>query len=585
MKNILLYSLLLLITIISITCKNHTYNNPVDASVALTGPTGLEVVSITETAVDLKWKMPAPDPEYPNASILLLIERSTDGTNYSVVDSADVNMTVKSIRGVYYADVQYSFRIKAKIEDRFSQSSNVVTTKYDFPAPSSCTIASMNETSALIRWVDNSAIETGFVIEQSSDRTNYTLIDSVGPDITSKSVAGRYEVGGTYSFRVKAKSMYNMTAYSNIALKTFTLNNPPAMPGNPSPADAATGVSNSPVLSWSCSDTDGDALTYDVFFGTASNPTTQIATGQSATTLSRTGLSLNTTYYWRVDAKDSKGATTTGTVWSFTTTKVIDLLMVAVAGGTFQMGSTTGNSNEQPVHSVTVGSFAIDKFEITYEKWTEVRNWALTHGYASTDIAVGRNGYSPVGSNNPVTEVNWFDILKWCNARSEKDGLNPVYYTNSSMSTVYRSGEIGLADNAVKWTANGYRLPTEAEWVFAARGGTKSNNYTYSGSNTIDIVGWYITNSGSTTHSVGQKAANELGIYDMSGNAWEWCWDWYGAYSGTAQTDPKGAGSGTYRVLRGGSFSGGDFSCRSAYRFDYDPNVRYYSFGFRCVQD
>ena len=263
--------------------------------------------------------------------------------------------------------------------------------------------------------------------------------------------------------------------------------------------------------------------------------------------------------------------------------------IVQVAGGTFQMGSNDPNDYlASPPHSVSLGSYYIDKYEVTYEKWTEVRNWALTHGYASADIAVGVNGYSPVGTNNPVGDVNWYDILKWCNARSEKDSLTPVYYTRGAKDTVYRTGELDLAADAVKWTANGYRLPTEAEWEFAARGGNQTHGYMYSGSNTLGDVAWYYTNSGNTTHQVGIKSANELGIYDMSGNASERCWDWCNTYDASPQIDPKGPTSGyAYRVVRGGSFASAgpnDDNCRVAYRTNAVPaGGRYDNYGFRCA--
>ncbi|MCX6132214.1 MAG: SUMF1/EgtB/PvdO family nonheme iron enzyme [Ignavibacteriales bacterium] len=258
-----------------------------------------------------------------------------------------------------------------------------------------------------------------------------------------------------------------------------------------------------------------------------------------------------------------------------------DAAMVFVAGGTFQMGSTTGSSDETPVHSVTLGAFNIDKTEITYEKWTDVQNWGLTHGY--TDLVAGRNGFNGA-TNHPVTEIKYHDILKWCNARSEKDGLTPVYFTSNSFSTVYHTGRIDLAADAVKWTANGYRLPTEAEWEFAARGGTKSKGCIYSGSDTIEAVAWDSLSSGHNTHPVSTKAANELGLYDMSGNVWEWCWDWYGGYSSAPQTDPKGPASGTYRLWRGGSFNLIDRQCRVAYRGFPEPISSSSDVGFRCVQ-
>ncbi len=262
---------------------------------------------------------------------------------------------------------------------------------------------------------------------------------------------------------------------------------------------------------------------------------------------------------------------------------VVDQGMVRVDGGYFIMGSALGDANEKPIHSVTVGAFSMDKYEITFEKWTEVRKWAAAHGY--TDLPAGRNGFNPVTENNPVTEVNWYDVVKWCNARSEKDGFSPVYYTNSTHTTVYRTGEHAIAAEAVHWTANGYRLPTEAEWEYAARGGTRPVNMPYSGDSSIAIVAWYHVTSGNVTHHVGTRSPNVFGVYDMSGNAAEWCWDWYGAYTSDSQSDPKGPAVGSYHLLRGGSFNTNDFSCRIFYRNYSYPTYRYYNLGFRCVQD
>lgn len=256
-------------------------------------------------------------------------------------------------------------------------------------------------------------------------------------------------------------------------------------------------------------------------------------------------------------------------------------MMIFVQGGTFLMGSDSGRSTEKPIHSVTVSSFSIENNEVTYERWVDVREWALSNGY--TDLPVGRNGTNGT-TNHPVTEVNWYDVVKWCNARSEKDGLNAVYFADSSQTTVYRSGQIDIAAVDVKWTANGYRLPTEAEWEFAAQGGIKSHGDAYSGSNTIDTVAWYSANSANNTHPVGTKAPNDLGLFDISGNVWEWCWDWYGPYSNRAQTNPQGPTSGSHRLLRGGSWDVDALYCRVPNRFDYFPSNRHYVVGFRCVK-
>lgn len=169
--------------------------------------------------------------------------------------------------------------------------------------------------------------------------------------------------------------------------------------------------------------------------------------------------------------------------------------------------------------------------------------------------------------------------MKWCNARSEKEGLTPVCYTSGDLATVYRTGQAAF----VNWSANGYRLPTEAEWEFAARGGVNSHGSVYSGSNNIDEVAWYYNNSSNNSHPVATKMANELGVYDMSGNVREWCWDLYDVYSELAQSDPRGpSGGSASRVNRGSCFV--LFDCRITLRFNDYPDRHTYTLGFRCAR-
>ena len=272
--------------------------------------------------------------------------------------------------------------------------------------------------------------------------------------------------------------------------------------------------------------------------------------------------------------------------------------MVKIPGGTFWMGLGTSKDLTYWPHPVTLSPFCISKFETTYETWTKVRDWGVLHGY--TDLGHGLNGCagdgtdvrlpSTTGANNPVTCVYWYDAVKWCNARSEMENLNPVYFTDNTLTTVYRTGQLMLNPDAVKWTANGYRLPTEAEWEFCARGGNNSNNYTYSGSNTLDDVAWYNLNSATTTHPVGQRAPNELGLYDMTGNVAEMCWDWYRPYDTTAQVDPRGQTvkypALYHRVQRGGSYIASPLSCPSTQiGTGYIPSENNWWgwIGFRCV--
>ncbi len=241
------------------------------------------------------------------------------------------------------------------------------------------------------------------------------------------------------------------------------------------------------------------------------------------------------------------------------TSEVTPPSMIKVSGGSFQMGSIDGKDDEQPVHKVTVSSFWIGKHEVTQAEWYEV---------------MGSNPSSWKGDNLPVEQVSWYDAVDYCNQRSKKEGLTPCYSGSGESITC-------------NWNANGYRLPTEAEWEFAARGGVMSKGYIYSGSNDLGSVAWFNGNSGYQTHSVGGKSANELGIQDMSGNVWEWCWDWYdeGYYAKTPGSDPTGAGSGSYRVLRGGSWDyyGGNY-CRVAIRGGNGPDNRNDDYGLRLAR-
>lgn len=220
--------------------------------------------------------------------------------------------------------------------------------------------------------------------------------------------------------------------------------------------------------------------------------------------------------------------------------------MVLVPGGT-----TAG---------ITVSSFYIGKYEVTWGEWQTVRTWAATNTY---DIG-GVGGGS--GNDHPVLNVNWYHVVKWCNAKSEMEGRTPVYTVGG---VVYRSEQNN--DVAVNAAANGYRLPTDAEWEFAARGGTQSLGYTYSGGNDLNAVGWYRDNSGGTTHTVGTKAANELGLHDMSGNVLEWCFDWYPGYEGSLRVD------------RGGSWYINAYYGRVDFRTYGYPFYAYAYVGFRVV--
>lgn len=254
--------------------------------------------------------------------------------------------------------------------------------------------------------------------------------------------------------------------------------------------------------------------------------------------------------------------------------------VVYVPGGTFTMGNTRGggNSNELPTHSVTLNPFFIGKHQVTQGEYQAIMGINPAHSYGE-------------GSNYPVYNISWYDAIKYCNLRSIHEELTPVYSIGGSTNP----GDWGTVPslnnatwNAVtcNWNADGYRLLTEAEWEYAARGAADNPDYLYSGSDIIGEVAWYDYNSDNTTNPVGLRVANGLGIYDMSGNVSEWCWDWHDSsyYSYSPSENPTGPSDGLNRMLRGGSWYNTSNNNRVSYRNCSIPNLRYNTIGLRICR-
>jgi formylglycine-generating enzyme required for sulfatase activity len=345
-------------------------------------------------------------------------------------------------------------------------------------------------------------------------------------------------------------------------------------------------------------------ISYDVTADTSTVQITLAISSDGGTTFSVPATTVSGAVGLGVATGTGKALTwNAGADWSkqYTTTmcfKVTADDLVAPAGfscipaGSFQMGDALDGLTNVPIRTVTVSTFYMGQKEVTKAEWDTVRTWGLTHGY--TDLGAGAGK----AATHPVQTITWYNMVKWCNARSEMDGLTPCYTLSSA---VYRTTN----NDAVvcNWAANGYRLPSEAEWEKAARGGLSGKRFpwgdrisqslaNYSGNptsfpyddgpagyNSIGSIG-----GNPYTSPVGSFPANGYGLYDMAGNVFEWCWDWWGTYAAGAQTDPRGVTSGSSRVFRGGDW--GDYAdfCRVAYRNGRTPANSYYFIGFRIAR-
>ena len=269
--------------------------------------------------------------------------------------------------------------------------------------------------------------------------------------------------------------------------------------------------------------------------------------------------------------------------------------MTLIPAGVFVIGDTLDSEGDAtPTISVTVSAFYMDVNLVSLSQWQSVYSYATNHGYGFVHAGLGK------AANHPVQLVNWYDCVKWSNARSQQAGLTEVYYTDAGLTQVYTNRE--TTNIFANWTAKGFRLPTEAEWEKAARGGLSGQRFPWGNTLSESQANYYscfchpydLSNTGYNptfndgvapyTSPVGYFAANGYGLYDMAGNVFAWCWDWYGTpYAGGS--DPHGpAGPLIDRVLRGGNWSSMAYGTRCAIRYYGDPGVAYNYIGFRCVR-
>jgi sulfatase modifying factor 1 len=358
----------------------------------------------------------------------------------------------------------------------------------------------------------------------------------------------------------------------------------PLIPGGVSAQEANGSV----TVRWSLST---DAASHNIYYATSSSVSKESGTKVAAIpgrsyTVRR--LKNKTPYYFVVTAVNATGESSESP-WVMATplAKPPKPELIRIPAGRLQMGDNLDQTGYSlPVHTVDLDEFYIDRYETMYAHWKRVYDWAVANGYQFDDP--GANGSLGKGNNLPVVLINWYDAVKWLNARSEKEGRTPVYYIDDAHAKVYRTGRVDLTNAQVKWEADGYRLPTEAEWEKAARGGAQGKRYPWG-----DELGTGMANDNmDNTVPVGLYPANGFGLYDMAGNVFEWVWDWGSesqAYDWAVDGDknprgPESSDKGT-RVRRGGGYKYGSQYLKCSNRMFRVPTYTAPYFGFRSASN
>ena len=326
------------------------------------------------------------------------------------------------------------------------------------------------------------------------------------------------------------------------------------------PLNNSIDIETAITLSWTCTDEDSDSLLYKIYLWDNTYPNI-IADSLTQTSYLYFQLNFATTYYWKIVASDGE-LETESEVMNFTTKLTPEPgNMIYVEGGAYMMGDRlgSGSDDELPIHIVAVEDFYIGQFEVTQGEFEELMGYNPSHTHN-------------IGDNQPAYCVLWQEALEYCNALSLLEGFTSCY---------------NVIDWSCDFNANGYRLPTEAEWEYAARGGIyNSDNYEYSGSNTAFHFAITSVNHNGYTAEVGTKYPNQLNLFDLSGNVLEWCNDWYVSdyYSSSPENNPKGPDEGVFKVNRGGYYGVNYWGCRVSNRFYSNPIVHFYNSGFRVLR-
>jgi len=446
------------------------------------------------------------------------------------------------------------------------------------PAPTSVT-ASPESGQVIVSWLpSNEAISYNIYYSTVQPVSKTTGIRISG--VKTRLVVSPLVDGTPYYFVVTASNEKGESATSFEASAV-----PMAAPLIPTGVSAVEG-NGLVTVKWTLAT---GATSYNIYYATSSSVSKK--SGLKVSNLKGSSYTVrplenNIPYYFVVTAVNA-GGESGDSPWAMATPleKAPKPGLVRIPAGLFEMGDNLDKTGyAQPVHTVNLDEFYIDKYETMYTLWKEVHDWALANGYEFDNT--GHNGSFGRGNNLPVVMVSWYDVLKWLNARSEKEARIPVYYVDVAHTSVYRTGRVDLTNAQVKWEADGYRLPTEAEWEKAARGGVEGKRYPWG-----DELGTGHANDNmGSAVPVGIYPANGYGLYDMAGNVFEWVWDWGSerqAYDWAVDGDknprgPESSDTGT-RIRRGGGYTYGSRYLKCSERMFRAPTYTAPYFGFRSA--
>ncbi len=504
------------------------------------GPVGLQVTQLSASSYKLTWEDISNGEE--GYRISCKCDNGEWVEEYALLEENSEEYIADNI----LIDASYFFRVSAYFQNTTSNY-NEIGINSIFPAPSSLLINQLSGISCKLTWNDNNDWEAGYKISRKSGDEdwveNFAVIDANSEEYIDESMLPT----GDYYYRVRAYSEQIESDYIEKDIRFRLI--------SPSNLELTKEPGTSLKLTWQ------DNYQWEDGYKISRKRDDEDWVEDYAILTAESEEFVDNSFDWYLPHTYRVSAFVQGFQGDYIESEMINLAenMVLVPGGTYIMGDINGTSLEdsQPTHEVTINSFLIGKYEVTQEEYLSV---------------MGNNPSYFSGLDHPVEMVTWFNAVEYCNARSIQEGLTPCYNTS---------------DWTCDFSADGYRLPTEAEWEYAARGASNEPDYIYSGSDNPLFVAWYEANSfypNIGTKPVGLRNPNSLGTHDMSGNVYEWCYDWYESYSQDSQTNPSGPSSGTFRVNRGGAWRFRDDSCEVVGRGSYPPTYSYNYLGFRYAR-